>query len=130
MGEIHEGVAVFFFLAVASVALFSFIAVASWSDARRREREAYYTSETLRRIAESSQPGAPAALEYLREEQRVIHHKRREGMKLGGMITAGVGLATLIFLKAIVGYPVYLCALIPLFVGLVLVAHAFMTVAE
>ena len=42
---------------VGSIALFSFLAVASWSDARRKEREAYYRSETLKKIAESSGEG-------------------------------------------------------------------------
>ena len=39
---------------VGSIALFSFLAVTTWSEARRKEREAYYTSETLKKIAESS----------------------------------------------------------------------------
>ena len=120
-------VSVFVFLAVASIALFSFVAVASWSDARRREREAYYKSETLKRIAESPAGGATAALEYMREEARLTEHRRREGMKLAGMITTAVGLGTLIFLKALVGAPVYLAGLIPLLVGVVLLAHALLS---
>ncbi len=39
---------------VGSIALFSFLGVASWTDARRKEREAYYRSETLKKISESS----------------------------------------------------------------------------
>ena len=44
---------IFLFLSVASVALFSFVAVAVWSSERRREREAYYRSEILKKIADT-----------------------------------------------------------------------------
>ena len=40
---------VYLFLSVGAVGMFSFIAVASWADARRKEREAYYKSETLKK---------------------------------------------------------------------------------
>ena len=55
---------------VGSIALFSFLSVAAWSDARRKEREAYYRSETLKKIAESSGEGAKAAIELLREQKK------------------------------------------------------------
>ena len=34
---------------VGSIALFSFLAVTTWSEARRKEREAYYRAETLKK---------------------------------------------------------------------------------
>src|ERR1039458_8145939 len=77
---------------VGSIALFSFLGVASWSDARRKEREAYYTGETLKKIAESSGDGAKSAVEYLREQHRNTIRRRIEGIKLGGLITAAVGI--------------------------------------
>src|SRR5215831_13828745 len=105
---------VFFFLSVASVALFSFVAVAAWSDTRRSEREAYYKSETLKKIAESQGAGASSAIEYLREEERNAERRRREGTKLGGLVTGAVGISLMIFLRAIVpDEPIYLVALIP-----------------
>jgi len=40
-----------------------------WSRERRREREAYYRSETLRKIAETQGAGGNSAIEFLREDE-------------------------------------------------------------
>jgi hypothetical protein len=84
---------VFLFLSVATVAFFSFIAVAVWSAQRRRERQAYYNSETAKKIAESQEAGTTAAIEYIRESERNAARHRREGHKLGGLITVAVASA-------------------------------------
>jgi hypothetical protein len=113
---------------VGSIALFSFLAVAQWSDARRKEREAYYTSETLKKIAESSGEGAKSALELLREKQKILARNRLEGIKLGGLITAAVGIGVMAFLRGIVDQgdgPVYLVGVIPLLIGLALLVYVF-----
>jgi len=113
---------------VGSIALFSFLSVASWSDARRKEREEYYRNETLKKIAESSGEGAKAAIELLREQNRSYAKRRMEGMKLGGLITAVVGLGVMILLHGIVERgegPVYLVGVIPLLVGLALLTYVF-----
>ncbi len=118
---------VYLFLGVGSVALFSFLAVAVWSGERRREREAYYRSETLRKIAESQGTGNVSIVEFLREEERNTVHRRREGQKLGGLVTIGVGIGMMIFLRAMERNeePVYLVGLIPLFVGVALLGYAY-----
>ena len=100
------------------------------SDARRKEREAYYKNDALKKIAESPAPSAAAVLEYLREQNRNTARRRREGMKLGGLITTAVGLALLIFLWKLIGPPVYLAALIPLLVGIVLLGYAYSAAKE
>jgi len=112
---------------VGSVALFSFLGVAAWSDARRKEREAYYTSETLKKIAETSGEGAKSAMELLHEQERAAVRRRREGVRLGGLITAAVGISLMIFLRAIVRDEpaVFLVGLIPLFVGLALLLYGY-----
>lgn len=124
----------FMFLSVSSIALFSFIAVASWADARRREREAYYKSETLKKIAEAQGAGASSAVEFLREEslrraeeKKSAERHRREGIKLGGLVTAAVGIGLMIFLRAIErDEPVYLVGLIPLLIGVALLAYSYL----
>ncbi len=118
---------VYLFLSVGSVALFSFVAVAVWSGERRREREAYYRSETLRKIAESQGAGSVSVVEFLREEERNAVHRRREGQKLGGLVTIGVGIGMMIFLRAMERNeePAYLVGLIPLFVGVALLGYAY-----
>jgi hypothetical protein len=112
---------------VGSIALFSFLAVASWADARRKEREAYYTSEAVKKIAESSSEGAKSALELLREKEKNAFRRRLEGLKLGGLITAATGLGVMVLLRGIANDdgPVYLVGLIPLLIGAALLVYVF-----
>ena len=72
-------------------------------DSRRKEREAFYKAETLRRITESSSDGAKAAAELLRDEARREAIKTREGLKIGGLICIGVGVGLIIFLRVLLG---------------------------
>ncbi len=123
MGVMNVGAAVFFFLAVGAVALFSFIAVASWSDNRRKERESYYKSETFKKLAETQ--GAAAVLDLIREEQKQADAKRREGLRLGGLVNIAVGIGLIIFLAGLVHQErVYLVGAIPLLIGVALLAYS------
>ena len=116
----------FLFLSIASIALFSFVAIAAWADSRRREREAYYKSEMVKKLAEGEGPRAGSALEFLREQERFRMQRQREGIKLAGLVTAATGLAVLPLLWALVpGQPVYLAGLVPLLIGLALLAHVY-----
>jgi len=123
-----QSVPLFLFLSVASVALFSFVAVAVWSQERRHEREAYYRSETLRKIAETLGAGGGSAIEFLREEEKSVVRRRQEAQRLGGLITAAVGIGMMVFIKA-VGRgnpnPAYLVGLIPLLIGVALLAYTY-----
>jgi len=108
--------ALFGFLSISAVSVFTFVSIAAWSDARRREREAFYKNETMRKLAESPS-GGTAALELLREEARL----------LGGLITLAVGIGTWAFLRSIEpGKPLYILGLIPILVGLVLVGYSYL----
>jgi hypothetical protein len=121
-GPFGGSAAVFLFLSVGAVALFSFVAVASWADARRKEREAYYRSETLKKIAESQ--GAGAVLDLLREEQKQAVTKRREGLKLGGVVNIAIGVGLMVFLGGLIqDERIYLVGLIPLFIGVALLGY-------
>jgi hypothetical protein len=112
---------------VGSIALFSFLAVNGWADARRKEREAYYRGETLKKIAESSGEAAKSAMELLREQEKFAVRRRLEGLKLGGLITAAVGLGVMLLLRGLEHEdPVYLAGVIPLLVGLALLVYAFL----
>lgn len=117
---------VFLFLSIGALALFSFLAVASWSGTRLAERKEYYKSETLKKVAENQGPGAAAALEYLREEERTAARRRREGQKLGGMIMAAVGIGLMVFLATVSDKQdkgAFLVGLIPLLIGVALFVH-------
>jgi hypothetical protein len=107
------------------VSLFTFLVFAVWFGTRQKEREAFYKSETLRRISESSGEGAKAAIDLLREEERLKRIKAREGVKIGGVVNVGVGIGLVIFLWALVGPKVALCGLIPGLVGVALLVYVY-----
>jgi ferric-dicitrate binding protein FerR (iron transport regulator) len=118
---------VFVFLSVLMVSVFSFTAVAAWADSLRREREAYYKSETIKKIAEAQGAGADAALALLREQDRIETLRRHEGLRLGGLITVAIGIALGVFLKGVANdpEPVWLVGLIPLAIGLALLGYSY-----
>jgi hypothetical protein len=123
----HPDFGLWMFLSVGAVALFVvFIPLVSWIDSRRKEREAFYKADTVRRLAEASGEGAKAAIDLLKEEDRQRRAKTIEGMKIGGLINLAVGVALLIFLRALIGNePVYLCGLIPGLIGVSMLSYAF-----
>ena len=113
------------------VCVFSFLAVASWSKARFRERQAFYKSETIRKIAESQ--GGSAALEYLRESDHNAARQRREGQRVAGLVTFAVGVGVMIFLRRVPISPdsgsdssAYLVGLIPVLVGVALLIYSYL----
>ena len=112
-------------LMIGIVALFSFLAVAKWSDNRRREREAYYKNETVRKVMEM--PGAtPATVqEFVREQQAIADQRRREGLKLGGLITIAAGVGIIVFLIGKPGPRIFTIGAIPLLVGIALMVYAY-----
>lgn len=116
------------FLSVGAVSLFGvFIPLITWIDSRRKEREAFYKADTMRRLVESSGEGAKAAIELLREEERLKARKTLEGIKIAGVINLCVGVALTIFLYAMLGSghgSPYLCGLIPGFIGIGMLAYA------
>jgi hypothetical protein len=117
------GVAVFVWLSVGSIALFSFLAVATWTGTRAAEREAYYKNDLLKKIAESPEAGGNATLQYMREQHRIAQEKKRSGLQLGGLVTAATGVGIMVFLLAIVHRPVFFVGLIPLLIGIVIFCY-------
>lgn len=116
---------------VGFVSVFSFLAIASWTKARLRERQAFYKSETIKKIAEAQ--GGGAALEYLRDADRTAARQRREGQKLGGLITLAVGIAFMIFLRHVPVSPhsdgdnsAYLVGVIPALIGAALLLYSYL----
>ena len=124
--------ALFMFLSVTIVAVFSFISIAVWTEARRKEREAYYKADSLRRIAEMPSEGAMQVIEMLKEEERIRQAEVRakelkmiEGMKIGGLINIAVGIA-LMFLIGGTNHQnaAYFVGLIPGLIGVALLVYA------
>lgn len=116
------------FLSIGAVSLFVvFIPTVTWVDSRRKEREAYYRADTLRRLTEATGEAANAVVELLREEERRKEIKQREGMKIGAVVNLGVGIAMMIFIAYLThGNPAFLCGLIPGLVGAGLLVYVYL----
>ena len=117
----------FLFLATGAIALFTFLAIAVFTDNRSKERTSYHRHETLKKLAESPEESASKVMELMREEDRIKRRRMLEGLKLGGLITSGVGLGLGVFLLVLDAEQpggVYLVGFIPLFVGLAMLVYA------
>ncbi len=122
----NENVVFALFLCVGIVGFFSFLAVAIWSRERRREREAYYKSETLKKIVETQGARGSSAMEFLHESEKYARLRQREWLKLAGLVTTAVGIGMMVFIKAVDrDDPAYLVGLIPLFIGVALLAYTY-----
>lgn len=126
-GGMNNGFGLWMFLSIGAVALFVvFIPVTTWIESQRKEREAFYRAETVRRLTEASSEGAKAAVELIREQDRIERAKKHEGLKIGGLVNIGVGVGLLIFLRMLIREEaVYLCGLIPLLIGVALLVYVF-----
>ena len=111
---------------VAIISVFTFVAVATWAENRRKERESYYRHETYRKIMEQQGDAGKGVLALMREEELQQQRRRIEGLKLGGMITFVVGVGLIPFLYFLIDdEPIYLVGIIPALIGLVLLVYGF-----
>ena len=111
---------------VAIVSVFTFVAIAAWSDNRRKERETFHLHETYRRMLEQPGKGAEEVLALMRQQEAREAESRIEGMKLGGLITMAVGVGLFFLLRGIEPKAnLWGVAAIPFLIGLVLAAYAF-----
>lgn len=124
----NAGTLALFIPIVSVICVFTFISIASWADARRKEREAYYKSETLKKIAESQGLGATSALELMREEERITVRRQRQGQRMGGLVAVAVGIALIPFLWFVLDpedKAVALAGLFPLLIGAAMLFYSY-----
>ena len=106
--------------------VFAFVSVITWLGERRKEREAFYRSEILKKIADGAGAGSQQVLEMMQQEQRNMQIRVREGQKLGGLVLIAVGLAMIALLYMLVrDNAVWLSGLFPLLIGVVLLVYVF-----
>ena len=130
--DVPESFGLWMFLSIGAVALFVvFIPLVSWIESRRKEREAFYKADMMRRLAEASGEGAKAALDLLREEERIKAIKQREGLKIGGLVNLGVGIGLSVMLYSIAdgNHGPYLVGLIPMLLGVALLVYVYVMAA-
>jgi hypothetical protein len=108
-----------------TLGLFTLLSVAAWADQRRKEREALYRSETLKKLAESTGEVAQQILAMIREQDREETRKGLEGMKIGGLVVTVVGAGVMIMLRLMTGGQEWTAGLIPLLVGLALLLYVY-----
>jgi hypothetical protein len=114
-------------LAAILVPVFAFTSVAVWMDARKKEREAFYENELLRKLADSPVPQAQQVIELMREQERQKEARAREGLKVGGLVVSMVGIAMIVMLALLEqSKPVWGVGLIPLLTGVGLLAYAYL----
>jgi ferric-dicitrate binding protein FerR (iron transport regulator) len=113
-----NSLAVFSYLSVATVAALAMVSIKVWSDNRRREPEAFYRYETLRKLADVQGAGAQQVLEVMHAQQRVASRQ----MKLGGLAACGAGAGLLAMFWSLDRLQV---GFVPLFIGMALLLYAY-----
>jgi hypothetical protein len=128
--EVFGSSGLWIFLSVGAVALFGvFLPITTWLESQRKEREAFYKAETLRRMSEASGDGAKASIEYMREQSRIARFHTIEGLKIGGLIMTGIGVGVSILLWFVAGHDVAACGLVPFFMGLAMLVYVYFLAA-
>ena len=119
---------IFMIEGIGAVAVFGYLAVDSWVKSRRKEREEFYRSETLRRFSESNQPDMLAR--FLAEEKAARHEMRvqqRESLRLGGLVAMMAGIGFGVMMAGIAPQQrFYLFGLVPFLVGLALLIYVYL----
>jgi hypothetical protein len=111
---------------VGSIALFGFLAVATWADSRRREREAFFRHELLKKLAENPSSNADQVMQLLRQEEIDRIERMRNGIRLGGWVTLGVGIGVMVLISQLVRVSgLWAVGAIPALVGAALLLHTF-----
>src|ERR1700722_10908431 len=125
-GNQVQTLAIMFPVAIILV-VFAFVSVLHWIDSQRKERDAFYKAETIRRVTEASGEGAKAALELIKADEGLKRTKAREGLKIGGLINIGAGVGVMIFLHELLpGTAIYLSGSIPALIGVGLLVYVFL----
>ncbi len=118
-----EGAVTMFIPVVAVISICALLAVAIWSSQRRREREIHYRHELLKRLVDKgADKDDLAALMRASDVNRWVN--RREGLKLGGLITLLAGIGTMIGLQFIEDEAIWLMGSVPTLVGFGLLFYA------
>ncbi len=126
----------FLFLAAGAVSLFAFLSVAHWVDASVAERQTRARMALLRKVAEQPAETARLVLELLREDEakanQQVHQSysrtRRNGIQTGSVLIAfGLSLGMAF---AVASRRYWAIGLIPLFVGVVVLAFAWFDRSE
>jgi len=107
-----------------SIALFSFLAVATWAEQRRKERESYYRYEFRKNLVDAGKMDANDVRDLIHYEQQTQMYKSRQSSIVGGFVLLGVGAGMLLGLRWIPEDGLWMVGYIPLFIGIALTVYA------
>jgi peptidoglycan/LPS O-acetylase OafA/YrhL len=122
----YAGAAMFGFLAVASVALFSFLSVMSWLGMRTAERQARDRFSMMKALLEHPGEQGERVLAAWREQELRKEEQDRRGRVVGGAVVVAVG-ASLSVMMAVLSdrdSGAWVVGLIPLSIGIVITLFA------
>ena len=83
---------------VSIASTFGFLSVFWWALQRRREREAYYRHEGLRRLMERSDASSETIGLWMRDAEEREDRRRRDGLLLAALVFLGIGSGILVAL--------------------------------
>jgi hypothetical protein len=106
-----------------TIALFAFLAVNSWADARRKERESYYRYEFRNQLVDAGKMDVTDVRELMQYEQELEMNRMRQANLIGGFVLIGVGVG-LIFGLSWIAEGIWMVGYIPLFIGIMLMIYA------
>lgn len=123
----YVGAALFGFLGVASVALFTFISVAHWVTSRAQERESHQRYGLLRLLLEHPGEESERVLQAWREQEIAREIKARRERIMGGAIACATGVGLMVMFGALAeGARVWTIGLIPMLIGLVIALSGYL----
>lgn len=128
--RIHESFSLWELLAaslilITMVGMFVFLAIVVWAKQRRRERESFYQHELARKVAEHGEMDGERLLAMLQEQSADQYRRRREGLRIGGLVNLAVGIGFFVALVQIEPRTMFL-GLIPMFAGVALLVASFL----
>jgi len=115
-------------VAIFWLALFCWLTVVGWAKQRRKEREAFYRHETEKKLVDTGGASVDQLLKLRYDEDCKRWALRREGLKLGGLITAAAGLGLVLAPPLLKTGKLSISALgwIPLGIGVALLLYAYL----
>jgi hypothetical protein len=108
---------------ISVVCVFLFLSTVVWAKQRRRERDAYYRHELAKTMVTRG-ADADEVARMLRKSRSSLA-ERREGLKLGGLLTFAIGIGFMIGFQWIpADLPIWKIGFVPTLLGAAMVTYS------
>ncbi|MDA8019796.1 MAG: hypothetical protein MPN21_20335 [Thermoanaerobaculia bacterium] len=119
------GIAFWLFLAAATVAALTFLSVVVWTENRLKERKEFYRYEFRKRLVEAGKMDAASVAGLMRYEYDLRLRQGRQQLLVASFVNLGAGIGLCFGLRFIEN-SIWMVGLIPVSVGLCLLAYGFL----